>query len=792
MRYWLLVILIFPGYLWAQNASIQGRIIDRNQQPIDGASIEAKGLRTGTSTDSSGYFQLTLPTDLIIDFRFQHLNYQPLDTSFYVASNTTYQLEIQLQESVKTLDQIEISGLRENNVREQISTIQLDPLSSKVLPTPFGEFNKVLSTLPGVVSNNELSSAYSVRGGNFDENLVYVNDILVYRPFLIRAGQQEGLSFVNPDLVDNIRFSSGGWQAKYGDKLSSNLVIDYKKPTSFAGSATASLLGGAVHVEGASRNKKFSYLVGARHKRSQYLLNTLETQGEYLPNFSDLQSYLEFDLGKSQNEGTSSELGLLFAYSRNRYLVQPTNRETSFGNILDGVLRLFVAFDGQELMEYDTYQAGVKYTRKFNQKFKSQWMISGITSREREYFDLEGGYRLCDVNKDVGSADFDECLSLRGIGTNFRFARNRLKADVLNFENRYTYRFNSRHAAEFGVGIYHQRIDDHLDEFGFLDSADFVNIDYQVFQDSKLMGNQFFAYLQDKFSINSAHLLTMGVRVNYFDLNNQLLVSPRLQYSYQPGWQSDLLIKASLGVYQQPPFYRELRDYEGNINRNLKAQSSLHAIAGIDYNLQIWNRPFKFMGEVYYKYLSNVIPYDIDNVRVRYLPDYDAWAYAAGVDFRLSGEFVPGTQSWFSLGLLQTRENVAGDGNGFIRRPSDQFLNLGIFFEDHLPNDPTTRMNLHFLLGTGLPFGPPNDIKNRNVYRGEAYRRVDLGFSKLVNLKRLFSGSSSLWLGLEVLNVIGAENVISYTWIKDFDNVQYGIPNTLSARFLNVKMIVNY
>lgn len=765
--------------------TLQGKVVDQKGEPIEGANIQLSNFNLGTSSDLAGKFSLVLPDQSSWNLRVTHINYYALDTTLNL-SNVAANPVFILSESTKTLSQVEIRGSQTQEIEMQPSTIKIDPIAAKTIPTPFGEFNRLLITLPGVVSNNELSSAYQVRGGNFDENLVYVNDIPVYRPFLIRAGQQEGLSFVNPDLVSEIEFSSGGWQAKYGDKLSSNLLIDYKKPESFGGSVTLGLLGGALHMEGASRNKKLSYLVGLRHKRSQYLLNTLETEGEYLPQFTDLQSFVNYKINEK------SELGVLMAYASNRYLVIPENRETTFGNLKEGFLRLFVAFAGREVLEYDTYQGGFKFSHQVSNKFKSHLITSVMTTREREYQDLEGGYRLCDVNKEVGSADFDRCLTIRGIGTNFTYSRNRLNATVITAENRNEIKLNENHQLEFGFGAFHQQIDDVFQEYSFLDSADFVNIDYQVDETNELNGTQFFTYLQDRLILNAVHHINLGVRLNYFDINDQILISPRLQYAFFPRWQREAAFKLSVGYYQQPPFYREFRNYQGQLNLDLLAQSSIHFIAGMEHNLEIWNRPFNLSSEVYYKHLYNVVPYDIDNVRVRYLAENNATAYATGIDFRLSGEFVPGTQSWFSLSFLSTREDVEGDGQGYIRRPSDQNINLGVYFEDYLPNDPTTRMNLSLFVGSGLPFGPPNDLRNRSAFNGEIYRRVDLGLSKLIKLEKLLGKNGNLWLGAEILNLLGTDNVISFTWVKDFNNLQYAVPNSLSARFLNIRAIVNF
>ncbi len=776
----------------AQNATIRGTVTNEAGNPVEGVTIEVANTAQGTSTNSSGNFTLktaNLPVAIVI---LRHVEYNT-QTDTILINQSEIRKAYTLSEKVRLLQSVDVYGKLQDEFRDQPGVIQLDALNATLLPSPFVEFNKILSTLPGVISNNELSSAYMVRGGNFDENLVYVNNIPVYRPFLIRAGQQEGLSFINPDLVGNVEFSAGGWQPKYGDKLSSSLNIEYKVPEKPAGSLSMGLLGGSAHVEGVTNNGKISYLFGTRHKTSRYLLNTLETQGEYLPRFTDLQSYINIEVGEKKVEGQpKTELGILMAYARNRYFVKPENRETTFGTI-DRAFRLFVAFEGQELLEYDSYQGGLKLSHKFNKKIISDIIVSGLYTTEREYFDIEGGYRLCDVNNNPGSAGFNDCISIRGVGTNYAYARNILKALILSAENRNSIKIDARNTIEFGVGISMEKIDDQLKEYTFIDSADYIFFDQPIDSEASLLSTRVTAYVQETQHINNQHTLTYGVRTNYWTLNNQLLISPRIQYAFKPAWKKDVMLKFAAGLYQQPPFYREMRNFEGDVNENLKAQSSVHLIGSLDYNFKMWDRDFKFLSEVYYKYLYHVVPYDVDNVRIRYYGENLANAYAAGIDFRVNGEFIKGAESWFSLGLLTTQEDLQ-DGNGFVRRPSDQRVNLGIFFQDHFPNDPTIRVSLSLLYGTGLPFGPPNLTEYRNAFTGKAYRRADIGFSKIFNLNESEDKYflKSVWIGAEVLNLFGANNIISYTWIRDVSNQQFGVPNALSARFFNLRGIARF
>lgn len=773
------ILLIAIGNSFAQTI-ISGKITDVDGKSITGVNISINQSSKGTISDQNGQYRLEVSPQIILEINFSHISFITQTKAIRLEPDEQYVLNLIMESRTEVLKEVKVEGEQEN--REEVSVINISPKSVEALPTPFGDFNKILATLPGVISNNELSSTYSVRGGNFDENQIYVNNIPIYRPFLLSNGQQEGLSFVNTNLVSAVEFSAGGWQPKFGDKLSSVLNVNYKKPREFGASANIGLLGGTVHVEGTSKNQNISYVLGARHKSAQYLLNTLETNGQYLPKFSDFQSFVNFKI----SEKTS--LGVLGSYARNRYLVEPESRETEFGTF-NLSLRLFVAFEGREILEYDTWQGGVNLTHQLTSNWQTELITSGVYATEREFTDVEGGYRLCDVDKNLGSATFNDCVFTRGIGTNYDFGRNTLDANIINIENRNTIYWGNSHTFEFGVGYAHEDIEDELSEVNFIDSANFVTIEQTLASVNRLKSNRLTGYLQNTFILSPEVTSTVGVRLNYWDYNNQLLVSPRWQISYRPDWSRDILFKGAIGIYQQPPFYRELRDFEGNLNPNLLAQKSFHIIAGLDYNFEWWDRKFKFIGEVYYKGITNAIAYDVDNVKIRYFANNDTKAFATGLDLRVNGEFIPGLESWFSLGLLNTQEDVQGDDNGFIRRPTDQRVNAAIFFQDHLPNNPSVRVSLNVLFGSGLPFGPPNSLNNRNSFNGDSYKRVDVGFAKAFYLnKEKFNQRRQLLLSAEVLNLLGSGNAISYLWIQDVNNNNFAVPNSLSARFLNVKL----
>ncbi len=771
----------------AQTGNIEGNIVDENNQTIPSVNIILKSDRSvGTISNIDGQFQIQLPVgnQTLI---FSHIQYEKREFEITVIENEIQQLQVRLFGTSTKLNDIEVIGEVERDAIDPATKI--DAKSAQNLPSAFGDFNKVLLTLPGVAGNNELSSAYSVRGGNFDENLVYVNDIPVYRPFLSNAGRQEGLSFVNPDLVGDINFYAGGWEAKYGDKLSSSLNIDYKEPEAQEGNFNVGLLGGSAYV-GNRINEDIQYLFGARHKDSRYLLNTLETQGQYLPTYTDVQGFFTFDLS-GNGKVNRTKLNWLTSYGRNRYLTLPESQITEFGSVTQN-LRIQTAFEGREELNYDTYQSGINLSHRWSNQFLSRWIVSAVYSTEKEYFNVEGAYRICDVDNDPNSGSFNECVTTRGIGTNFDYGRNRLEATLFNAEWRNELLLSNWSVLEGGLGISQNIIEDELNEYSFLDSAGFVTLNRSSFNQLDLRTTTLTGYLQTTlFSKDSMHAVNAGIRTNYLSYNQELLISPRVTYRFKPKWEKETSFRLSIGKYSQPPFYRELRDLEGEIKEDVKAQQSLHIIGAMERGLKWWNRPFLFSVESYYKKLKNVIPYDIDNVRLRYFPENNATAYAYGLDLRINGEFIKGTQSWFSLGLLSTREDIEEDDKGYIRRPSDQHINLAFFFEDHLPNDPSVRVYVNSVFGSGYPLGPPNDFKNRNAFSGDEYYRIDIGLSKSFELKN-HKYLKTLWLRAEVLNALAADNTLSYSWIEDVNGSQLAIPNSLSARFLNIRLSVDF
>ncbi|MEN7547232.1 carboxypeptidase-like regulatory domain-containing protein [Rapidithrix thailandica] len=795
--------LLFTGlftflcsYLVAQMATVKGVVTDSQGNVIELATIIPKNANKGVVSNIDGRFSIQIPANQVVTLLFHHGNYYEKSLSLQLSPGELHEVSIALIEKTTLLKDVEIVEKLEKN-RDEAGTVELDPASVKEVPTPFMDFNQALITGGGlgIAGNNEMSGTYSVRGGNFDENLVYVNDIQIYRPLLVKSGQQEGLSFVNPEMVDNIYFSSGGWQSKYGDKLSSVLNVAYKTPKEFEGAATLSLLGGSLNLGGTALNKKMTYVASVRHKASQYLLSSMDVDGEYLPKFTDIQTYLNFDLSNKGRPANTTTLGVLASYAVNDYEVTPHSRTTKFGTFQQA-LRLNVAYIGNDMLKYRTFQGGVKLRHRFSEKLTTNLIVSGLSTQERLFTNLEAGYRICDVDNNPGSSTFNDCAVIIGLGTNFNYARNFLDANIYALENRSEYSLSSSWKIDFGVRYSYEEIDDNIHEYSFIDSADYVSDIQRAISDNSLSSQRISGYLQSAWDITSNQRLVAGARINYWDFNEELLISPRIQYSLQPLWNADVVFKAAVGLYHQPPFYHELRDFEGNVNKELKAQSSLHFITGLDYNFIMWDRPFKFISEIFYKKLWNVIPYDVDNVRIRYYAENNAEAYATGIDMRLSGEFIEGLESWMSLSVLSTKEDLDIDQRGYIRRPMDQRVTFSMFFQDHIPNDPSIRMHIRTIYGTGFPYGPPDNLEYRqSLNTGNSYTRVDVGFSKLISFQKSSRQDNfleSIWLGLEILNLFGVDNTISHTWVKDFNNTFYAVPNNLSQRFFNLKFTARW
>jgi len=811
------LLFITTGSLLAQNATIKGVVLDENNAPISGVSISYND--DGTQTNFDGYFFIEVPANQEVVLIFSHLSFKSVQVTVPgLSPNSDFEMNPVMKIDVEQIGEVVISRKKRKRV-EGITTIS--PEAIRKIPGANAGVENLLKSLPGVNSNNELSTQYAVRGGNYDENLVYVNEVEVYRPFLIRSGQQEGFSFVNTDLTSKVDFSAGGFQAKYGDKLSSVLDISYRKPINFEVSADLSLLGANVAAGGASKNGRFNGIDGLRYRDNSLFINAKETETNFKPIFADVQTYLTY---KFSNK---FELGFLGNISVNDYSYEPLTRQTNFGTITDPVA-LLVFYEGQEKDRYDTYFGALKGTFVVSENYTGKLIGSIYQTQEQEHFDILAEYRLGEVNTDIGGEDLGEVEFSEGIGSQLTHARNDLDALIINFEHKGNISVGDN-SFEYGVKYTYEDIRDRIQEFEIIDSAGFSirppiedysnNQPYDPFnaplepytsiratndvQINRLSG---FAQWSRRTTLGDNDVwLNAGVRVHNWTVsgegitsNTQTVFSPRAQVSLKPEWDSDMLFRISGGFYHQPPFYRELRDSLGMVQPNVKAQQSIHIVLGNDYSFDLWERPFTLNSEIYYKSLTDVNPYTLENVRIRYRATNNAIAYAYGADVRLAGQFVPGTESWISIGYLKTEENI--DDRGYIFRPTDQRLKFAMLFQDYIKVIPDLKLYLNLTYNTGLPGGSPSYADPYDYQtRLPDYKRVDLGFSYvIVNADKLRKSGwlkpfKELTLGIEIFNIFDVQNSITNTFVRDvYSKVQYAIPNYLTPRVFNVRATMKF
>lgn len=810
----LLFFLLFNLTCFAQTARVKGIVLDENNQPVENVNVTFQSYKT--TTNASGFYILTIPSNSKSSLKFSHVALRPAVVTLELKSNEDYEFNIVLKSNVEQMGEVVITN---NNKKRVEGIITISPKTIRLIPGANAGVENILKTLPGVYSNNELSTQYAVRGGNYDENLVYVNEIEVYRPFLIRSGQQEGLSFTNTDMVQNIEFSAGGFQAKYGDKLSSVLDITYRRPTKFGASLEASFLGGSLSIDNASKDQKWTAITGVRYRDNSLLVNSQETETNFRPRFLDVQSYVTF------TPNTKWQHSFLGNISQNKYDYRPVSRQTNFGTISQPIA-LLVLYEGQEKDQYNTLFGAFKTTYTVNENFNLKFISSLYHTTEQEYFDILAQYRLGEVDSNLGSETFGDVNFSQAIGSQLNHARNDLDALIFNAEAKGFHKKNENQI-EYGLKYTREDIRDRLVEYEVIDSAGFsLNppiIDIPIndqpynpftgplvpFQSARAKNfvtiNRISAYSQwnrrSKWK-NHDIFTNIGIRAHQWKVEDQsnlgksqITVSPRVQFAIKPDWEKDMMFRISGGLYHQPPFYRELRNAQGIVVPNVKAQQSIHYVIGNDYSFKMWNRPFKLVTEAYYKSLTNVNPYTLDNVRIRYQADNNAKAYAQGVDMRLNGEFVPGTESWLSFGYLKTEENI--DNKGFISRPTDQRLKFGVLFQDYVPNIPTFKMYLNLVYNTGLPGGSPSYADPYDYQlRLRDYRRADLGFSYVftdrANAKvegNWLNNFKDLSLGLEIFNLFNNQNAITNTWVRDvYTKNQYGVPNYLTTRVFSLKL----
>jgi hypothetical protein len=824
-----LLLSTLASFCQKKTATVSGKIIDENEDPVAAVTISILGKQNGIQSSDSGRFKIQVPAEKAFALVFSHAGFQEVQKSFYLNPGEQEQLTVRLIRNSKTLETVIISQEKE---RKETGLIKINPESAITSPGATSGVEGVIKTLVG--SNNELTSSYSVRGGSYDENLIYINGFEIYRPYLVTNGQQEGLSFINPALVKNIDFYTGGFQAKYGDKISSVLDIQYKKPVASGGSVYISLLEQGLHLEGLSKNKKLSWLFGLRSKTNRNLLSSQETKGNYIPSASDLQAYVTYQLSEKL------QLEVLGILSRSKFTLIPESAQKSTSVVSPFYttnIGLDIFFEGQEKDSYLSNLVGVSLVHNLNKKLKIKWMFSRYGDIENENTDITGAYLFGERNFDKTTADFGKITNPLGAGIFQTYARNDLKIGVYTVSHKGSYK-SGKHFLQWGISFDRSIIQDHLNEWEYQDSAGYslpfnpnqLNLSSVLKSKANLSINKYSGYLQDNIFISKgANQLTLegGVRFNYDALNKEFLVSPRAQLSFRPDWKQDIVFKAAAGIYDQPPFYREMRRPDGSINTKLKSQKSIQYVAGFDYNLTAGSKPMRITTEAYYKSLTDVDPYDINNLQISYFGENSARAYATGIEARLFTELVKDAESWFSIGVSQSKENIDDDfyytyknkggeiigaqtkdqlpadsiktNIGWIRRPSDRLLTMGLFLQDYLSTNKNFKVHLNLIYGSNMSFNIPNSMKYRNALIIEPYIRADIGFSALLlsekSLRRShspFRGFDNIWASLEVFNLIDRANTISYQLIKDFANNTFSIPTRLTPRLINFKLLARF
>ena len=875
----LLVLMPFLGL--TQNATIKGMLVDELGIRVVDANIVVEGTEIKSFTDKNGKFDFFVPANTPVTLVFSHITYKKKKLTYLLSEGQVKVIYPVFK--YRVLPEFTVTTKRTDETIETLINIKGVEIPS------IGNFESRLGSEMGVTMNNELSSGYNVRGGNFEENLIYVNGIEIYRPFLASSGQQEGLSFINSNMVEDIQFSAGGFQARYGDKLSSVLDVTYKKPTETGGSVTLSMLGANLHFEGISENFLWTHVTAARFQSNRYVFGALDTKGEYQPLFGDLQTYLTYTPSEHW------EHSFLGNFALNRYQVVPQNRETSFGSI-NQALRFTVFFDGSELTQYQTFTGAFSSKYTPNDSTELKFIASAFNTYQEEIFDVEGQYFLDELERDPGKENFGDVAFNLGVGGFLRHARNTLDATVTTIAHKGVRR-NGNKTLQWGGKAQYDIINDNLKEWDFTDSTGFIaprpsdSVGYrdsstQAYQNlgfnnvvrakNRVATGRLSGYIQNTWRNNSKtsyHLAktiqlkdtlitidttlsgyksliyTAGVRANFWTFNNEVIVSPRLSLKYRPLLyhisdsgeitRRNLALRVATGVYQQPAFYREYRRLDGSLNQNIQAQRSIHLILGADYIFNKWGRDFKLTSEVYVKYMDRVIPYDVDNVRIRYSANNDATAYSTGIDLKLNGRFIEDLESWGTISVMQTRVNLGNDvyhtylnsdGDtiipgftnnsvavdslayypGFLPRPTDQRVSFGLFFQDKMPKTWNTekvkwdkfKINLSFIYNTGFSYLKKSQLtdpayqNNSFIPRTPRYLRVDAGFIKdfisedyKAKEGSRFQNIEQFSISLEVFNLLGIDNTVSYNFVQATNGRQYAIPNRLTSRVINIKLI---
>ncbi|GHV27758.1 TonB-dependent receptor [Bacteroidia bacterium] len=788
----------------AQAITISGVVSDQTGLPVELASVQEKGTINGAFTNEKGKYSISIAKKDSVTLVFTCLGYNKVEMTLQnPQADATLNVQLrpqsyELQEAMVTARKIQTNTME--SIQKGQGRLSIDATGGSVE-------SMLMTAGTGVSSTNELSTQYSVRGGNYNENMVYVNGVEVYRPLLIRSGQQEGLSFVNPDLTESIQFSSGGFEARYGDKMSSVLDITYKKPKAFAGGVTGSMLGGNVYVESATG--KFTQITGLRYKRGTTLLNTLDTKGDYDPSALDLQTFMTYAITSKM------EVNFLGNFSENTYDFNPSTRETSYGT-MENARKFTVYYGGKEQDKFRTLFGAATLKYKPTEQSDLSLLVSGFQSSEQETYDIIGEYFIGNVLDDKNEDNI-------GTGLFLQHARNRLNAKVLNASLVGNTNM-AHHALRWSLGMQSETIHDRVNEWELQDSAgysiplhrQFLNVSYNLYSNNDLSSNRFFGYLQDTYKFRNdkgLFSLIVGLRGSYWTYNSEFLVSPRATLGFVPAENQHLTFRLSSGIYYQSPFYKEFRKItnyelrittdsgEGNnyieLNKNIKSQRSIHFVAANDLHFKMLdNRPFKFTTELYYKKLNDLVPYSVDNVRVWYAGENTSHGYATGIDTKLFGQFVPETDSWIGLSLMQAKQYINGEK---VPMPTDQFFNFTLYYTDYMPKtDKKLQANLRMIWAQGLPFGSPGHEYTPR-FRASPYRRVDFGMSYRLwgENNREYATSfwknfKNIWVGVDCFNLFDIGNVSSYSWFTDVTGAQNAVPDRLTGRQLNVKLVAEF
>ncbi len=788
---------------------VYGYVVDETNQSIEFANVWVEGTTVGCTTSKNGYYDLKIDIADSAVIGYSMVGYQT-ERRTIDAKQALVQINVVLHSDVETLDEVEVKGMR-----KQLDNFDhISPVNTRLMPDASGgSIESLLITFTGVSQNNELSSQYNVRGGSFDENAVYVNGVEVFRPLLLRSGQQEGLSFINPEMVENVNFSAGGYSAQYGDKMSSVLDVNYKHPTSFQTTLNISLLGASAYV--AAGDSTYSMMHGVRYKTSQYLLGTLATKGRYQPNFVDYQTYMTWKLGKKK-AASRWEMSLLGNFSQNSYKFQPEELAQTFGTYATA-RSLTVAYEGAERDMFRTAFANLGLTYQANKDLRIGFNVGGFYSYERENYDITAEYilRVKPVSETDGEStedeDEDEVL---GTGVYHEHARNLLQTGIANASHFGEWKAG-QNLLQWGLTVQGEFIKDKMNEWEWRDSmgysiptqASSMELYYNLRGTNTLNTVRLQGYVQDSYKWYTDRgmvFLNGGLRMHWWNYNKEFLCSPRASVSYTPDWKHDFVFRFATGLYYQAPFYKELRDTltdaggvtRVTLNEDLKAQRSVHVVAGMDYYFRAWGRPFKFTAEAYYKYMDRVVSYTLDNVRIRYSGQNDATAYSTGLDLKLYGELVPGAESWINFSLMRSREDLLNDDRGWIPGPNEQRYSFSMLFQDYIPKFPQYKFHLRFIWSDGLPYGSPRNLQTRAMLRSTPYRRLDIGASRVIGQKsdKWFKTKhlESIWINLEIFNLIGFNNVNSYFWVTDATGNQWASPNYLTGRMYNVKLTFDF